>query len=107
MIGHFSVLILILHHCKISLSHLSLGRRLICFTCMKNLYHTSDLFLFLALLLKLIYCILGNGGGVSRFAQNIHDCGGIGLVQQQIWCSIFIFYYCHGILLELLSTAEH
>lgn len=44
---------------------------------------------------------------MSRFAQNIRDCGGTGLVQQQIWCSIFIFYYCHGILLELLSTAEH
>ena len=76
-----------------------------CFTCMRNLYHTSDHFLFLVLLLKLLYCVLGNGGGVSRFAQNLNGFGGTGLIQQQIWCSNFIF--CRGILVALLSTTEH
>lgn len=43
---------------------------------------------------------------MSTFTQNVGDFGGTELILQQIWCPIFIFYYCHGILVALQSTAE-
>lgn len=75
----------------ISLSRLCLGFRftITCFTCMRNLYHTSY-GVFLALL-KLLHCVLGKEGRLSTSAQNTCDFGGTGLTQPQI--CFFIFHY--------------